>query len=236
MKNRTNSEDLGLSLRRNFVYCAPMHDQWENIKINCQGLSCVRGGRRVYSQLNFKVSSGQMLVLRGGNGCGKSTLLRQVAGFLPVYDGTITLNHAADEILLEDNIHYAGHLSGVKPYLSVSENLLLWSQLFEGTSDLDQALLFWGLTALKDTPARLLSEGQKRRVGLARLMLAPRQVWLLDEPNVGLDAENLARLDDAISKHLNMGGMVLMASHVAVNVEHSVELDMSALKPAEQVA
>lgn len=190
----------------------------------------MRGGRRVYAGLGFGVSSGEMLVLRGGNGCGKSTLLRQLAGFIPIYDGGVELGIGGEVLMLEDNIHYTGHLSGVKPYLTVGENLELWAQLFEGTVALSEALSFWGLLQLKDTPARLLSEGQKRRVGLARLMLAPRPIWLLDEPNVGLDVENLDRLDAAINQHLNSGGIVIMASHVAVDIAASVDLDMSALK------
>ena len=207
-----------------------MQNQWKNISLKSAELSCVRGGRRVYNKLGFSLSGGELLVLRGGNGCGKSTLLRQVAGFLPIYEGAVDLTLAGEPSFLGDSLHYAGHLSGIKPYLTVSENLILWSKLFEGTEPLDEALSFWGLTQLKDTPARLLSEGQKRRVGLARLMLAPRPLWLLDEPNVGLDAENLTRLEDAIKNHLACGGMVIMASHVGVDVPNATDFDMSTIK------
>ena len=210
-----------------------MQNNWQHISLEGYNLVCVRGGRRVYEGLGFTLKSGELLVLRGGNGSGKSTLLRQIAGFLPVYEGQINCKHSKEQTLLDANLHYVGHQSGVKTYLSVAENLSYWSQLFEGSDVLDDTLSFWGLNSLRDTPARLLSEGQKRRVGLARLMLAPRPIWLLDEPNVGLDVENLARLEQAISAHIKAGGMAMMASHVEVAIKEARELNLSTLSNFE---
>ena len=212
-----------------------MQNNWQNISLEAHDLACVRGGRCVYQGLGFTLNSGDLLVLRGGNGSGKSTLLRQIAGFLPVYEGQINCHHAQEQIMLDAHLHYVGHQSGVKTYLSVAENLSYWSKLFEGSDALEETLSFWGLDALRDTPARLLSEGQKRRVGLARLMLAPRPVWLLDEPNVGLDVENLARLEAVISTHISAGGMVMMASHVDVGINKAREFNLSTLPDLEGV-
>jgi heme exporter protein A len=185
-----------------------------------QGLSCVRGGRRVFADLNFELSGGQALVLVGPNGSGKSTLLRVIAGLLAKESGTVVLEGQRPDTALKDHILYEGHLDGVKPALSVAENLAFWARVWGGSMDrIAPALDLFALTPLADLPAGLLSAGQTRRLGLARLgLFAPgageRPIWLLDEPTVSLDAANVALFARLVQSHLQAGGMALAATHI----------------------
>ena len=185
-----------------------------------QDLSCVRGGRRVFCELNFELSGGQALVLVGPNGSGKSTLLRVIAGLLTQERGTVVLDGQVPETSLKDHVLYEGHLDGVKPALSVTENLAFWAQIWGlPTGRIAPALKVFALETLADLPAGLLSAGQTRRLGLARLGLfepgaAGRPIWLLDEPTVSLDAANVALFAGLVQSHLQAGGMVMAATHI----------------------
>ena len=179
-------------------------------------LSCNRGGRRVLDGVSFELAAGEALVLRGPNGAGKSTLLRALAGLVPAegrvaLDGRVMGREARAEAM-----GYAGHLDAIKPQLTVAENLAFWARLFGGEAG--PALAAMGLGRLAERPAHLCSAGQKRRLGLARLMVAARRVWLLDEPTVALDAEAVARLTAAVGAHLAGGGLALVATHVALEI------------------
>ncbi|HVH02576.1 MAG TPA: heme ABC exporter ATP-binding protein CcmA, partial [Amaricoccus sp.] len=136
-------------------------------------LSCVRGGRRVLAGVGFALVAGETLILRGPNGAGKSTLLRALAGLLPA-SGTIALDgRPLDADGLAEAVTYVGHLDAVKPQLTVRENLRFWAGLAGGT--VEAAVAGFDLAALADQPARLCSAGQKRRLALARLLVAPRR-------------------------------------------------------------
>lgn len=190
------------------------------LRLRGQDLSCVRGGRRVFCDLNFELSGGQALVLVGPNGSGKSTLLRVIAGLLMHERGGLSLDGQMPETSLKDHLLYEGHLDGVKPALSVAENLAFWARVWGLPSDrIIPALKVFALEALADLPAGLLSAGQTRRLGLARLGLfepgaAGRPIWLLDEPTVSLDAANVALFAGLVQSHLQAGGMVLAATHI----------------------
>jgi heme exporter protein A len=179
-------------------------------------LSCARGGRRVLRRLGLALADGEALVLRGPNGAGKSTLLRALAGLLPA-TGRIELDgRAATPDLLAETVAYAGHLDAVKPQLSVGENIGFWAALLGG--DGEAALAAVDLLGIADRPAHLLSAGQRRRLGLARLLLAPRRLWLLDEPTVALDAASEARLIAEVCRHLAGGGMAVIATHAPLGL------------------
>jgi heme exporter protein A len=178
-------------------------------------LSCSRGGRAVLRGIGFTLRDGETLLLRGPNGSGKSTLLRALAGLLPS-GGTIELDGSADADLRGERLAYAGHLDAVKGQLTVAENLAFWAALCGGSAA--AALAAFGLAPLADRPAHLCSAGQRRRLGLARLLLAPRRLWLLDEPTVALDAASEARLLDAIRNHAAGGGLTVVATHAALDV------------------
>ena len=163
-------------------------------------LACTRAGRPVLAGLGFELAAGEALLLRGPNGAGKSTLLRALAALLPA-TGRIELDgQPLDADTAPERVAYAGHLDAIKPQLTVAENLGFWSALLGG-GGIGAALAAFDLAPLADRPAHLLSAGQKRRLGLARLPLAPRRLWLLDEPTVSLDAASVARLTAAVAAH-----------------------------------
>jgi heme exporter protein A len=174
-------------------------------------LSCARGGRLVLRGTGLALADGEALVLRGPNGAGKSTLLRALAGLLPAGGRIEVDGQAATRDLLAETAAYAGHLDAVKSQLTVGENIGFWADLLGG--DARAALAAFDLAAIADRPAHLLSAGQKRRLGLARLLLAPRRLWLLDEPTVALDAASEARLMAEVGRHLGGGGMAVIATH-----------------------
>lgn len=186
--------------------------------LSVQDLSIVRGGVRVLEGVGFDLDAGQALVLRGPNGIGKTTLLRTVAGLQPPLSGRI---ETAPDILA-----YVGHSDGLKSTLSVQENLSFWAQTF-GQKEISGALDAYQLSGLVDRPAGLLSAGQKRRLGLARLMVTGRKLWLLDEPTVSLDAMAVQMFADAIRAHLGRGGAALMATHIDLGVDEASVLDLA---------
>ncbi|MGR3344678.1 MAG: heme ABC exporter ATP-binding protein CcmA [Paracoccaceae bacterium] len=170
-----------------------------------ENLSCARGGVPVLEGVNFTLSGGAALILRGPNGSGKTTLLRTIAGFQPASAGAV---HVAADV-----IAYAGHADGLKATLSVADNLAFWAGIY-GTGPIGAALEAFDLVALADRAAQNLSAGQKRRLALARLLVTGRPVWVLDEPTVSLDSESVAMFGAAIKAHLAGGGAALIASHI----------------------
>ncbi len=202
-------------------------------------LLCVRGERRVFAELDFTVAAGGLLVLTGPNGSGKSSLLRVMAGLLRPARGALTWDGAPvadDPEAQAARLHYLGHLDAVKPVLTAAENLAFWAALHgRGAAEVRRALDAFDLTALAEVPGRMLSAGQKRRVALARLLAAPAEVWLLDEPTVGLDTASLARLNTAIVEHRGTGGRVIAATHVPLDAEGAEILDLGtfAVAPGE---
>ncbi len=193
-------------------------------------LLCVRGERRVFAGLNFAISRGGLLVLTGANGSGKSSLLRIMAGLLRPAGGTLTWDGAPvrdDPEAQAARLHYLGHLDAVKPVLTVAENLAFWAALHGGAAaEVAAALAAFDLTALAGVPGGMLSAGQKRRVALARLLTVPAQIWLLDEPTVGLDSPSLARLGAAIADHRATGGRVVAATHTPLDASGAETLDL----------
>ena len=197
-------------------------------------LSCVRGGRRVLAGVGFALVAGETLILRGPNGAGKSTLLRALAGLLPA-SGTIALDgRPLDADGLAEAVTYVGHLDAVKPQLTVRENLRFWAGLAGGT--VEAAVAGFDLAALADQPARLCSAGQKRRLALARLLVAPRRVWLLDEPTVSLDAAAGGRFLAAVRDHATCGGLAVIATHVALDLDRCRTLDLAPRRAADPSA
>ncbi|MEY8882481.1 heme ABC exporter ATP-binding protein CcmA [Donghicola sp. XS_ASV15] len=176
-------------------------------------LTVARGGVPVLEGVSFVLTSGAALVLRGPNGAGKTTLLRTVAGLQPPMAGTV--------VGAEDRIAYAAHADGIKQVLTVAENLSLWADVF-GQSEIEPALEAFNLRDLRDRAAGSLSAGQKRRLGLARLMVTGRPVWVLDEPTVSLDVASVALFADAVRVHLAAGGSALMATHIDLGLETEV--------------
>lgn len=194
-------------------------------------LTCVRGGRTIFSGLNFCVEKGSGIELHGPNGAGKSSLLRVLAGFIPAASGTITLAGAREDRSIGEHCHYVGHLNGVKRALTVRENLVFYAGFLAdedavGNPDIDAALDAFDLASLHDIPAALLSAGQTRRLGLARIALGHRPVWLLDEPTVSLDSASRKALGRLIAAHMKSGGMVIASTHAPLGVKFSQTLTL----------
>ena len=189
----------------------------------------MRGGRLVFEGLSFAVAGGEALVLPGANGAGKSSLLRQIAGLLELARGRIVLAGGDPERGLGEQAHYVGHLDALKPAMSVIETLRFWGDFLGGGEDgAVRALDALALGALADLPAAYLSAGQRRRLSLARLLVAPRPLWLLDEPTVALDAASVARLLGLMTAHLAAGGLIVAATHLDLGLSPAKVLRLGA--------
>jgi heme exporter protein A len=180
---------------------------------------CVRGGREVFSGLDFEVSSGEALAVTGANGSGKTSLLRLIAGLLMAADGSIALEGGDTELTLPEQAHYLGHRDALKPALSVTENLGFWRDFLGGKpSDASRGLAAVGLDHAAELPAAFLSAGQRRRLSIARLLVVRRTVWLLDEPGNALDAAGQEMFTALMRDHLARGGLIVAATHSALGV------------------
>jgi heme exporter protein A len=184
------------------------------------GLRCVRGGREIFSRLDFEASAGEVLAVTGRNGSGKTSLLRLIAGLLAITGGSVTLEGADAELTLPEQAHYLGHRDALKPALSVMENLGFWRDFLGGEAfDPAKSLSAVGLDHAGHLPAAYLSAGQRRRLSLARLIAVRRPVWLLDEPTAALDAAGQSLLSALMRDHLSRGGLVVAATHAPLGVE-----------------
>ena len=191
--------------------------------LETRALRIGRGGLTLLEGVSFTLEPGQALMLRGANGIGKTTLLRTVAGLQPAFGGEVLCDR--------DTIAFAGHSDGVKSMLSVRENLVFWGRVF-GTDRVDAAMERFRLNALEDRAARDLSAGQRRRLGLARLILTGRPLWLLDEPTVSLDKATIAIFEELLQSHLKTGGAALISSHLDIKgAEASLDLEPFRAKP-----
>jgi len=198
------------------------------VQLVAEDLVVERGGRRVIDGLSFAVAAGEALVLAGANGSGKTTLLRALAGFIRPVRGAVRLEGGDEELTLAEQAHVVGHANAVKSSLTVVENTAFWGNyLGSGPPNssaatgerLDAALRHFGLDDLADFPAAYLSAGQKRRLGLARLLIADRPLWLLDEPTVSLDTASSERLVAAVNAHTKSGGIAVIATHLPLALE-----------------
>lgn len=193
--------------------------------LQAERLACWRGERLVFADLSFSLAPGEALLLTGANGSGKSSLLRVLAGLIPAAEGTLTWGGAdtmADRVAHGARLRYLGHMDAAKPALTARENLAFHARLHGG--EVEHALAALGLSELGDLPARVLSSGQRRRLALARLALAPAPLWLLDEPTVGLDTASVARLAPLLAGHRARGGMIVAATHLPLPLDAPREL------------
>jgi heme exporter protein A len=189
------------------------------MRLSGRGVRCVRGGREVFSELDFEVSSGEALAVAGPNGSGKTSLLRVVAGLLAIAGGSVDLMGGEGELTLPEQAHYLGHRDALKPALSVLENLSFWRDFLGGeAADSRQNLAAVGLDHAVHLPAAYLSAGQRRRLSIARLLVVRRPIWLLDEPTNALDVAGQSLFASLIAGHLAGGGLIIAATHTPLGV------------------
>ena len=197
------------------------------MRLIVENLACIRSGRTLFQGLSFALAQGEALRIVGPNGAGKTSLLRLIAGLLAPAEGRIALEGA--EGGAGEAAHLVGHQDAVKGALTVEENLQFWSAVLGGgggvgLTAVEAALSMLGLSALAQFPARVLSAGQWRRLALARLLVAKRRLWLLDEPASGLDADGQKTLSRMIAEHISAGGIAVVAAHGAPEISGAREI------------
>jgi len=200
------------------------------VRISASNLSCVRGSREIFRNVNFSLSSREALAVLGPNGAGKSSLLRLVAGLLRPEWGRLELEGGDPELTIPEQAHYLSHQDALKPSLSVTENLTFWAgYLGSARAGLTDALEAVGLAPIRDLPAGYLSAGQRRRLSIARLVAVPRPIWLLDEAAATLDQAAQGRLIELMRGHLTGGGLILAATHAPLGLEAVQELRLGGI-------
>lgn len=193
-------------------------------------LACRRGERLIFVGLSFAVPDGGALVLTGPNGSGKSSLLRLMAGLTPPEAGILAWNGTLvreDPAAHRARLHFIGHQEAVKPVLTVAETLAFWAGMHGSQGGIEDALYRFRLLPLADWPCRLLSAGQRRRLGLARLVASPAPLWLLDEPASGLDNDAMADLAAVLSSHRAQGGRVILSTHTPLRLDGAATLSLT---------
>ena len=189
------------------------------MRLSGRGVKCIRGGREVFSGLDFSASAGEALAVTGPNVSGKTSLLRLIAGLLAIPGGSIDLDGGHSELTLPEQAHYLGHRDALKPALSVMENLTFWRDFLGGeASSAAESLAAVGLDHAAHLPAVVLSAGQRRRLSIARLLTVRRPIWLLDEPTSALDSAGQAMFAALMQDHLGRGGMIVAATHAPLGV------------------
>ena len=203
------------------------------MRLSGSKLECVRGGKRVFSNVGFELGAGEALLLLGPNGAGKSSLLRMVAGLLRPAAGSFELAGADCDRSLAEQAHYLGHLDPLKFSLSTIENLRFWTRFLGGGGGLQplEALRAVGLERVCDLPAGYLSAGERRRLSIARLVAVERPIWLLDEPASALDADGQALLREGMRRHLAAAGLILAATHAPLGLDAARELRLGGAVP-----
>jgi len=202
---------------------------WASHRFEGRGLMCVRGERIVFAHLDVALAPGEALLLLGPNGSGKSSLLRLLAGLLAPAAGALAWHDgpvAEDPERHHARTRYVGHTDAVKPVLTARETLAFWARVCAGpdvsaadvAARVQGALDRLGLDRLAETPGRMLSAGQKRRLNLARLLAAPAPLWLMDEPTTALDKGSIAVLEQVMAEHRARGGMIALSTHQGVGL------------------
>ncbi|MBU6373057.1 MAG: heme ABC exporter ATP-binding protein CcmA [Alphaproteobacteria bacterium] len=202
--------------------------------LTVDGLALERGGRALFQDLSFAAAPGAFVELVGPNGAGKTSLLRALAGFLRPAGGRISATEdgaALDDDQRPTRLHLLGHRDGLKSTLDARAHLTFWRDLLGGGAEgasIDDALARVGLARLGDLPARAFSAGQGRRLALARLLVAPRPLWLLDEPAAALDRAGKALLGEVIAAHRATGGVVIAALHEPLDAKADATVTIGA--------
>ncbi|MGG7517010.1 heme ABC exporter ATP-binding protein CcmA [Allorhizobium undicola] len=200
------------------------------MRLQALKLAARRGEDLLFSGVSFSLAAGEALVLTGRNGTGKSTLLRVVAGLLRPEAGEVFCESGSERRPVREVSHYLGHRNAMKAELTVAENLAFWKS-FLGATDkslsIDEAAETVGLGGITHLPYGYLSAGQQRRFAMARLLVADRPVWLLDEPTAALDKKADEMFSRLVTRHLEDGGLVIAATHQPLGLLRPQQLEMT---------
>ncbi|MBS7543657.1 heme ABC exporter ATP-binding protein CcmA [Ancylobacter oerskovii] len=209
------------------------------MRLAVRELTCRRGARELFRGLAFTVEAGRALVVTGPNGAGKSSLLRLLAGLASPVAGSVRLEGAPEPDAYREQVHYLGHLDAHKLSLSAADNLAFWRDMLGGVDrgsalEVEEALDEVGLAGLGALPVAVLSAGQKRRLALARLLVAERPLWILDEPTTALDARAQALFASHARAHVEKGGLLVAATHAPLDLGpcESLEIGRHAARTA----
>lgn len=192
--------------------------------LEVNNLACVRGDHPLFSGLSFSLGAGELMQVQGENGSGKTSLLRTLCGFMRAEEGEIRWRgRNVDELGVEFHAEmvYLGHLNAIKDELNALENLRIGGGLAGYTVSEQEALLAlrrMGLRRREHLPVKVLSQGQRRRVALSRLLIGDARLWILDEPLTALDVGAVALMQELIGEHLSKGGMVIFTTHQPLQV------------------
>ena len=188
-------------------------------------ISCIRGNKLLFKNLNFKINNKELLVIKGANGSGKTTLLKILSGLLKPISGSIIINKKNINILKDEYFkyfEYIGHENAIKTALTVRENLNFYLKIKKNltTKNFEKAIKIFNLKNLLDIKVENLSSGEKRRVSLSRLILSNSKIWFLDEPTNGLDKINTVNFFKILKQHLQLNGLAIVASHDDVKIKN----------------
>ncbi len=202
--------------------------------LEAKDLECIRGDRRLFRGLSLHLSPGELLHVLGQNGSGKSTLLRTLCGLFQPAEGEVLWNGMSITLLSEEyarDVLYLGHKPGIKDDLTALENLrtaAAFDGIFLEETRAWEVLEQMGLRGFEDLPSKHLSQGQKRRVALARLLVSKARLWILDEPFSALDSKAIAALQEVLGAHLANGGLVVLTTHQEVALGEVKQLRLGA--------
>ncbi len=190
-----------------------------------KNISCIRGNKLLFKNLNFKINNKELLVIKGANGSGKTTLLKILSGLLKPISGSIIINKKNINILKDEYFkyfEYVGHENAIKTALTVRENLNFYLKIKRNltTKNFEKAIKIFNLKNLLDIKVENLSSGEKRRVSLSRLILSNSKIWFLDEPTNGLDKINTVNFFKILKQHLQLNGLAIVASHDDVKIKN----------------
>ena len=189
--------------------------------LNVSNISCIRSGNEIFKNISFSLINGQVGLLTGSNGSGKTTLLRVLAGLIPNKYGSIKYNNKN----LKNNFFILGHKIGIKDEITPNDDLLFWSLVY-GFNNFEDVLEKVNLLKYRNLKCKYLSQGQKQRLAIARLIISQKLLWFLDEPLSSLDKEGISLLKNIIISHTQSEGIVILSSHSDFLTNYDLEIDM----------
>ena len=197
-------------------------------KLEINGLECIRDNRLIFKDINFSVKSNQTMLVRGKNGSGKTSLLRILAGYIKNYSGNILFNgnNIKNDKELLSEFRFLGQKNTLKGNLSVQQNIAMWELIYQVKSDTNEISKILNIEQILNVDINSLSDGQKKRISLARLIISNAKVWLLDEPLVYLDQDKIDLLQNIILRHNKRGGITIYSSNTDINLEYDSSIIM----------